>query len=75
MTASLRRDMSSSTQVAKLARAAKGRGGISNSVGDVHVNVAATNASPKDIGRATQDSLSRRLARSWSVTAPEPSSA
>lgn len=77
MTARFQRETSPGVQVAKLGRDIRTarRGGGTTNVGDVNVQVAATNASPRDIGRATSDTLSRRLARSWSVTAPEPSTA
>lgn len=71
MTASLRREMGSGTQVAKLARAAGSRGGGGTNVGGVTVQVAQTNASPAEIGKATGDGV-RRGIRSASVVTGGP---
>lgn len=71
VTTALRRDMAPSVQVAKMGnaqQAARGRT-INNQGGPVTVNVAQTNASPKEIGREVRKGTSQDIG--WSVNANE----
>lgn len=71
VTAALRRDMAPNVQVAKMGnaqQAARGRT-INNQGGPVTVNVAQTNASPKEIGREVRKGTSQDIG--WSVNANE----
>lgn len=75
MTAQLKGDLNPASAVRRASRdtrtAMRGVGGGGTNVGGVVVNVAKTNASPSEIGRAAGAGVTRSV-KSWSVGGSEP---